>query len=62
MSKSELAQKYGISMSTLKVLMNKRYFKDLEAVGYQKTHQLLSPNVVRKFMELYGEPIKPDEL
>lgn len=61
MSKFELARKYGISMGTLKNLLNKRYYKELEKLGYQKTHQLLAPCVVRKFIELYGEPLT-DEL
>lgn len=59
-SKSILAARYGFSTQTLCNLLNGKYFEELEKVGYEKTQKLLSPHVVRKFLELYGEPL--DEL
>lgn len=56
-SKDSLAQKYGISKTTLRKLMNVIYLNDLKTVGYDVNMILLPPNVVRKFIEVYGEPI-----
>lgn len=61
MLKSELAQKYNISLTTLRLLLNERYFIQLQPLGYAKQQQLLSPCVVRKFIELYGEPLKESD-
>jgi hypothetical protein len=58
MSKSELALKYGFGATKLQKLLNITHYEELEKVGYQKSDQILSPNVVRKFMELYGEPLE----
>jgi hypothetical protein len=57
MTKKELANLYGISAGTLKNLLNVRYFSILEPLGYQKNQIILSPAVVRKFKEIYGEPL-----
>lgn len=62
MSKSELANLYNFSISTLGRLMNKKYYSQLQEVGYCKTDQILSPKVVRRFMELYDKPIKEEEI
>lgn len=61
-SKSILASKYGISVDTLGNLMNGNYFKELTEVGYEKEMKILPPIIIRKFIELYGEPINDDEL
>lgn len=61
-SKSLLAEKYGFSVLTLGRLLNDTYFTELTAVGYEKTMKILPPVVIRKFMEIYGEPITDDEL
>lgn len=57
-TKTTLAQKYGVTRDYLSNLLNKVYFEELETVGYKKDHSnILTPNVVRKFIEVYGEPI-----
>lgn len=60
MSKKELAYKYGISATTLRALLNERYFTELALFGYEKKQRLLPPCVVRKFIDLYGEPLNND--
>jgi len=62
MSKYELAQKYNISLSTLRNLLNVRFYNELVPLGYLKRQIILSPCVVRKFIEMYGEPLKKDEI
>ncbi|MCO5258684.1 MAG: DUF4248 domain-containing protein [Crocinitomicaceae bacterium] len=57
LSKKELAQKYGISAGTLNNLLNNRYYELLTPLGYEKQQKLLSPCIVRKFIEIYGEPL-----
>lgn len=60
--KSELADLYGISLSTLSRLLNKKYFHEIEPLGYVKSCVTLPPVVVRKFMDLYGKPLGSDEI
>lgn len=55
-SKSILANKYSLSMTTIQRLLNKVYFKELSEVGYRKEMRILPPLVVKKFVELYGSP------
>lgn len=57
LTKYQLAAKYGISPSSLRSLMNKVYYDELVAEGYVKRRIILSPRVVAKFVDLYGEPI-----
>jgi trimethylamine:corrinoid methyltransferase-like protein len=57
MTKQELAQKYNMSASALRTLMNVRFFEQLNAVGYDeksKQAQHIAPNVLKKFVELWG--------
>lgn len=61
MYKSELATLYDISTRTLARLMNFRYFTELEACGYVRHDQLISPAVIRRFYELYGKPLTKEE-
>lgn len=59
MTKQELAQKYGVSQTTLRTLMNDTFYKELKEVGYdeiQKQKQFIAPRVLEKFIELYGTP------
>ncbi len=56
-SKSQLALMYQISPGKLRTLMNDTFFTELEAVGYHKRAILLSPLVIEKFTECFGEPI-----
>ena len=58
MSKQELCFKYGFSLTTLASLLNDRYFDQLEPLGYRKNDKILSPKVLAKFFDLYGEPFK----
>lgn len=62
MIKKDLKNLYGISHSTLRKLLNVTFYDELKPLGYQKDNRILSPCVVRKFIELYGEPIKKEEL
>lgn len=57
MSKQELADLYSISVATLRKLLNCKYFEILEKLGYGKNDHILSPAIVREFMELYGQPL-----
>ncbi|MDX1447217.1 hypothetical protein [Lishizhenia sp.] len=60
--KNELADLYPISQSYLRRLMNVVYYKELQEVGYNKYCITLNPKVIRKFFELYGEPLNENEL
>lgn len=62
MTKKELALKYGISTSTLRKLLNNDFYSQLSELGYHPQQRLLAPCVVRKFIELYGEPLNENEL
>lgn len=46
MSKKEVAQRLGISPSTLQRYLNKRYFGELEALDYRKSDRLLNPCIL----------------
>ena len=61
LTKSELAESYGISTRHLSKLLNNDFFEDLKTVGYQKQSKYLSPNVINKFYELYGKPLNNEE-
>lgn len=54
-TKADLAAKYGISRETLRVLLNEKYYLQLSEVGYEKNSRLISPKVLNKFIEIYGE-------
>jgi hypothetical protein len=60
--KSELAEKYGVHPSYLARLMNGLYFEELEREGYTKKSITLPPKVLRKFIELHGEPLQDTEI
>lgn len=55
-TKSELAEMYGISRETLRRLLNIRYYERLESAGYKKTTRIIEPKVVQVFIDIYGEP------
>jgi hypothetical protein len=61
-TKKDLANKYGINTYVLGNFMNHLYFEELSKLGYNPEMKYLPPIIVRKFIELYGEPIKTDEL
>ena len=55
-SKKTLRAKYGLERQAMDQLMNVQFFEELQKVGYtNKKSKNLSPRVVRKFIELYGE-------
>ncbi len=56
-TKKLLAQKCGLSRSVLGKYLNVHFIDELIEVGYSKEMRILTPAVVRKFMELYGEPL-----
>lgn len=62
LTKNELAVLYGVSPSTIRKYLNNIFFKDLQAVGYRKQMRVLTPKIVRLFMDLYGLPLKSDFL
>jgi len=53
-TKQELAQKLGVSLTYLRKYMNNYYYKELFAVGYRKSENFIPPIVYKKFAELYG--------
>lgn len=64
MYKSELLKLYanqGLSQSHLRYLLNKKYYDQLKPFGYEKNSQFMPPLAVRKFFEIFGEPINNDE-
>lgn len=62
MNKYELAEMYKMSMTTLRRLLNVAFYEHLVPLGYEKSSKRISPCVYRKFIELYGEPLKESEL
>jgi transcriptional regulator with XRE-family HTH domain len=52
MSKSELAEKCGVSISTIQKWLNKRYYLQLQKLGYQKNQRILLPGQVRYLIEV----------
>ena len=56
-NKYALSCKYGISLSSLKKLLNVEYYSQLQEVGYKKYMKILPPKVLSKFIEIHGEPI-----
>ncbi len=61
-TKAQMAEIYGVSATYLREQLNNRYFDELEAVGYKKKDIIISPNVLRKFIEIYGKPITNNDL
>lgn len=57
LTKAELRDIYNISATTLANLLNVKYFAQLQPLGYIKDSKILSPVVLKKFMEIYGEPL-----
>ena len=54
MTKSELADEIGVSIQKLAQLTNKKFYKELKAVGYNKNESILSNIVVNEFYRLWG--------
>lgn len=52
LTKSELAEKCGVSKSTIQNWLNNRYFKELEKLGYEKGQRILLPPQVKFIIEI----------
>jgi hypothetical protein len=51
-TKSELADKCGISRSTLSLWLNCRYYVELKKLGYKKSQRILLPLQVKFLFEI----------
>ena len=51
-TKSELADKCGISRYTLHIWLNRRYYVELERLGYKKRQRILLPLQVKFLFEI----------
>ncbi len=62
-TKAELADLYSLHRAALAKLMNSKniYFEELEKVGYEKNMVTLTPKIIRKFVELHGEPLTNED-
>lgn len=56
-TKQEVCEAYNFSIQTLGRLLNKKYYTVLSELGYTKKCTIISPKVINKFVELYGEPL-----
>ena len=57
MAKAQIAELYEITTRTLANYLNKRYYSELQKVGYRKNAKILTPNEIRKIVELIGMPL-----
>ncbi len=55
MTKQELADKLGISASTLRRYMNELWYKQLRRYNYNKYQKILTRKQVRFVLRTYGE-------
>lgn len=55
-TKEQLSRKYCISKRHLSYLLNEKYYDQLMPLGYEKKSIILSPKIVNKFIEIYGQP------
>lgn len=44
--KYEIAERIGVSTSTLSNWLNIKYYKELSELGYEKNSRLLSPKII----------------
>ena len=56
-TKQELCEAYNFSLTTLGGLLNRQYYSILKELGYRKRSNILSPKIINKFIDLYGEPL-----
>jgi hypothetical protein len=56
-TKQELCEAYNFSLRTLGRLLNSQYYEEIKELGYNKHSNILSPKVINKFIDLYGEPL-----
>lgn len=61
-TKKLLGIKYGLSANVIGDYLNVQFFEELQKVGYKKEMRILPPIVVRKFVELFGEPLNGNDL
>jgi hypothetical protein len=53
-TKKSFHEYIGLSSTTLRVLMNKKYYEDLKAIGYDKTSRILQTPVLNWLCEYFG--------
>ncbi|MDR3093873.1 MAG: hypothetical protein LBU62_04430 [Bacteroidales bacterium] len=53
-TKKSFHEYIGISASTLRLLMNKKHFDELKALGYEKTSRILQTQVQQWLCEYFG--------
>lgn len=51
LTKSQLAQLCGVSCSTLQAWLNRRYYGELQKLGYRKSQRILLPPQVKFLIE-----------
>ena len=51
LTKCELAEKCGVSVSTIREWLNIRYYPELKKMGYQKDQKILLPPQVKFIIE-----------
>lgn len=61
-TKAELAIYIEASASTLRYLLNVKYYEELKELGYQKHKSILPPIVIRRFIEIWGKKLDDHEL
>lgn len=54
LSKSQLAEKIGVSSTTLQRLLNDLWYEELKETGYQKNQRLLTIKQIELIKDLYG--------
>lgn len=61
-TKSQLRDYLEMGASTLRYLMNDKYYEELKVLGYEKNKSILSPKVVRGFIEIWGKNLNDEEI
>jgi len=54
-TKKELAQKMGISSTTLHSYLNVKWYNELARAGYKKSMKILSPKIISVIESEWGE-------
>ena len=54
-TKTELAGLMGVSKTTLSYYLNKRWFAELSAQGYNKMQKIIPPRIIAIIREKWGD-------